>query len=99
MNGNPIAAAFAATPFWMLTIREFDAIEVHPCCTVGFANSTELAEICEPEAAQFWAVYGRYETGGSEPLEEFPTEVEARGFADRVRRIYPHLAASSAAAA
>jgi hypothetical protein len=27
---NPIEAAFAVTPWWMLAIRNFDAIEVLP---------------------------------------------------------------------
>ena len=41
---NPIAAAFAATPWWMLAIRNFDAIEVHPCCVVGVAGGIEIVE-------------------------------------------------------
>jgi hypothetical protein len=56
---NPIEAAFAATPSWMLAIRNFDAIEVHPCCVVGFADGHEIVETCEPEDAHFWSVYGR----------------------------------------
>lgn len=46
---NPIAAAFAVTPAWMLAIRDFNAIEVHPCCVVGFACGVELIETCEPQ--------------------------------------------------
>ena len=45
---NPIEAAFAATPSWMLAIRNFDAIEVHPCCVVGSANGVDIIETCDP---------------------------------------------------
>jgi hypothetical protein len=89
---NPIEAAFAATPSWMLTIRNFDAIEVHPCCVVGFADGVEMVETCEPEDAHFWSVYGHYVTGGLDCFEDFPTEAEAEVFAARLRRTYPHLA-------
>ena len=62
---NPIEAAFAVTPSWMLTIRNFDAIEVHPCCVVGFADGVDMVETCEPEDAHFWSVYGHYVTADS----------------------------------
>ena len=45
---NPIAAAFAATPSWMLAIRDFDAIEVHPCCVVDVADRIEIVERASP---------------------------------------------------
>jgi len=91
-TSNPISAAFAATRSWMLGIRDFDAIEVHPCRVVSFADGVELVETCEPEDAHFWSVYGHYVTGGVDCFEDFPTEAEADAFAARLRGTYPHLA-------
>ena len=89
---NPIVAAFALTPFWMLTIQEYDAVEVHPCRVTGFADGQELIEQCEPEAADFWSVYGHCRTGGLSCFEDFPCEAAANAFAARLRQTYPHLA-------
>jgi hypothetical protein len=89
---NPIEAAFAMTPWWMLAIRNFDAIEVHPCCVIGSAEGQEIVETYERDAAHFWSVYGHYRTGGLDCFEDFPTEAEAEAFAARLRRTYPHLA-------
>jgi hypothetical protein len=89
---NPIAAAFAVTPWWMLAIREFDAIEVHPCCVVGFADGVGYVETCEPDGAHSWSVYGHYVTGGIECFEDFPTQAQAEAFAAKLRHTYPHLA-------
>jgi len=89
---NPITAAFAATPFWMLAIRDFDGIEVHPCCVVGVADGIEIVETCEPADARFWSVYGHCVTGGLVCFEDFPTAAAAEDFAAQLRRTYPHLA-------
>lgn len=32
---SPIAAAKALTPRWMHNIRDFDALEIHPCIVIG----------------------------------------------------------------
>lgn len=90
MTYNPIAAARALTPLWMLAIRDYDALEVHPCCTIAGA---EGAEICQPDDAKFWSVYGHCRSGGIEFLEDFPTEAEARAFKQRIEKVYPHLVA------
>jgi hypothetical protein len=89
---NPIEAAFAATPSWMLAIRDFDAIEVHPCCVVDIVAGHEIVEPCAPADAHFWSVYGHCVTGGVLCFEDFPTETEAEAFAEKLRRTYPHLA-------
>jgi hypothetical protein len=89
---NPIEAAFAVTPWWMRAIRNFNAIEVHPCHAVSFAGGVEMVETCEPEDVQFWSVYGHHVTGGIACFEDFPTEAEAEAFATTLRRTYPHLA-------
>jgi hypothetical protein len=88
---NPVTAALLAMPAWILTCRDFDSIEVQPCRRIYSPNGVPLSDTCDPAAAQFWTVYGWYRQGGSEPLEEFPTEAEARWFAEQVRRICPHL--------
>ena len=89
---NPSVAADAATPWWVPKIAGYDAIEVHPCCVVGFADGQEFIETCEAEDAHFWSVYGHCKTGGVECFEDFPTEAEAEAFAERLRQTYPHLA-------
>jgi hypothetical protein len=89
---DPITAAFNTTPRWMLAIRDFDAIEVHPCCVVGFADGLDIVETCDREDAHFWSVYGHHRTGGIECFEDFATEAEADAFAVLLWRAYPHLA-------
>src|ERR1700733_15424575 len=89
---NPVEAAFAVTPSWILAIGNFDAIEVHPCCVVGLSDRQEIVETCAREDAHFWSVYGHCVTGGLECFEDFSTEAEAEAFAARLRRTYQHLA-------
>jgi hypothetical protein len=93
---NPIDAAFAVTPSWMLSIRNFDAIEVHPCCIVDCTDGIEAVEQCAPEDANFWSAYGHCVTGGLDCFEDFPTEAEAEAFGATLRRTYPHLAEGGA---
>jgi hypothetical protein len=92
MTQNPIDAAFAVTPSWMLAIRDYDAIEVHPCCIVDRTEGIESVEQCEAKDADFWSVYGHSVDGGIHCFEDFPTEFEADAFAATLRRTYPHLA-------
>ena len=58
-------SGIAVTPWWMLAIRDFDAIEVHPCCIVGFADGVDVVETCERGDADFWSVYGHCVTGNA----------------------------------
>jgi len=90
----PINAERALSPRGLLEIREFDALEIHPCAVIGHDGmGTELVEPCAPEEAHFWTVYGHYRTGGVNDLADFATEGEAHAFHDRLISIYPHLAA------
>jgi hypothetical protein len=89
---NPIAAAFAVTPWWMPAIRDFDAIEVHPCRVAAVVDGIETVERCALTNAQFWSVYGHRVTGGFACFEDFPTAAAAEDFAAKLRRAYPHLA-------
>jgi hypothetical protein len=83
----------ALTPSWMLRIREFDALEIHPCAVVARdGTGMEFVEPCKREDAHFWAVYGHYRTGGVDAFKDFATEAEAMAFHDRLIAIYPHLA-------
>jgi hypothetical protein len=92
-NISPIDLAKALTPHWMLNIRCFDALEIHPCAVVGHDSmGGEIVEPCEPEEAHFWTVYGHFRTGGVDAFEDFATEVEAMAFHDRLIATYPHLA-------
>ena len=88
---NPIAAAFALTPDWMLAIRDYDGLEIAPCAVVGSGEGREFVEVCEPAVAQFWTVYGHCRTGGVNAFEDFPTPAAAREFAAKLLKAYPHL--------
>jgi hypothetical protein len=76
---------------YLLAIRNFDAIEVHPCCVVGFADVVEFIETCERDDAHFRSVYGYCVTGDLECFKDFPTEAQVEALAARLRRTYPHL--------
>jgi hypothetical protein len=78
---------------WIRNIREFDALEIHPCAVVGRdSEGIEHVEPCTPREAQFWTVYGHYRTGGVDAFDDFPTQAEADAFNDRLIAAYPHLA-------
>ncbi len=89
---NPIAAAFAITPDWMLNIHSFDGLEIQPCQIIERTeDGREIVEPCEPEEADFWTVYGHFKSGGVNDFEDFPTPEAARAFAERLLNCYPHL--------
>jgi len=101
---SPIEQAKALTPWWMMQIKRFDGIEIHPVRD-HFWNDDDMGprpfcipddhetqcEPCEPHEAHFWSVYGHLITGGVECLEDFETEAEARRSAEQILRAYPHL--------
>jgi hypothetical protein len=89
MKSDLIATARALTPLWMLAIRDYDALEMHPCCTIP---DSDAVEICQPGDAKFWSVYGHCRSGGIEFLEDFATEAEARAFTRRIEKV-SHLSA------
>lgn len=90
---SPIDAANALTPAWMRRIREFDALEIHPCTVIGHdSTGAKIVEQCEPEDAHFWTVFGHLRAGGLDDFEDFATEAEALAFHDRLIAVYPHLA-------
>lgn len=90
---SPIDAAKALTPRWMQNIREFDALEIHPCMVIGNDGMDDpIVEQCEPEDAHFWCVFGHLRSGGLDDFEDFATEAEAIAFHDRLVAVYPHLA-------
>ena len=90
---NPIEKAKAMTPWWMMEIRRFDGLEIHPVRDLKADDPGDetWCEPCEPEEAQFWSVYGHLVEGGVECFEDFPTEAEARAFAEKLLEAYPHL--------
>ena len=90
---SPIDAAKALTPRWMHNIRDFDALEIHPCLAIGKDSmDNPIVEQCAPDDAQFWTVYGHLRTDGVDAFEDFATEAEAVAFHDRLIAAYPHLA-------
>jgi hypothetical protein len=90
---SPIDAAKAVTPRWMRYIKDFDALEIHPCVVIGNDSmDNPIVEQCEPEEAHFWCVFGHLRAGGLDDFEDFATEAEAIAFHDRLIAAYPHLA-------
>jgi hypothetical protein len=85
-------------PSWRDRIHLFDGLEISPCTTVADGNWGPYIEVCDdPADAEFWSVYGHYNPGlcdgfgGVDCLEDFPTECEARAFAEQLYRTHPHL--------
>ena len=90
---SPIEAAFALTPHWMLNIRQFDTLEIHPCKVIGKDSSgKDIVEQCRDDEAEFWTVFGHLKTGGVDDFGDFATETEAQAYHDRLVACYPHLA-------
>jgi hypothetical protein len=93
MRVSPIDAARALTPRWMRNIRDFDALEIHPCLVIGNDSlNNQIVEQCETTEAHFWTVYVHLRTGGVDAFEDFSTEAEADAFHDQLIAVYPHLA-------
>jgi hypothetical protein len=91
----PITVPPSLAPWGMQRITDFDRLEIHPCKVIGFVDDHELSMPCEPEMAAFWTVFGHYPQDdsllGLEPLENFPTLIEAQRFRDELLDTYPHL--------
>jgi hypothetical protein len=81
-------------PIWQKHVHLFDGLEISPCVTDG--ASITVTE--DPDEAEFWSVYGHYNPelcdgfGGVDCLEDFTTEPQARAFARKLIKRYPHLA-------
>lgn len=83
--------AKAAAPEWLRSIADFDGLEISPCCVFGFANGEDLVEPCEPDAADFWTVYGHRREGGVTAFEDFPDHAAAQRFARLLLHAHQHL--------
>ena len=92
MTQCPIAAAKAATPWWMQEILDYDGLEVWPVYEETDATTGDsYCEVCKPEDAHFWSVYGHLKEGGMTCFEDFATKEEAIAFAEKLLPAYPHL--------
>lgn len=92
MTNNPIQLAKQTTPWWMMEIRRFDGLEIHPVRNLYSPEDDKIwCEPCEPGEAEFWSVYGHSVDGGIECFEDFDTDKEACTFATTLLAIYPHL--------
>ena len=80
-------------PWWMREIARCDGLEVHPVWDTQRDEDTDetWCEVCKPEQAHFWSVYGHLKEGGVTCLEDFPTEQEALAFAEQLLQACPHL--------
>ena len=91
MNQCPIQAVKAATPWWMNEILRFDGLEVHPV-RQWIENGQSYCEVCVPEDAHFWSVYGRLkEDGRLMCFSDFDTQAEAEADKTMLLKVYPHL--------
>lgn len=91
---SPIEEAKALTPFWMMEIQKYDGLEIHPVRELksdDSASNETYCEVCEPEDAHFWSIYGHLIEGGVECFDDFPNEAKARTFAQRLLEVYPNL--------
>lgn len=89
---NPIELAKAATPYWMMEIQQYNGLEISPVREFKNAASGEShCERCEAEQAHFWSIYGHLIEGGARCFDDFATEEEAREFAGKLLKAYPHL--------
>lgn len=89
---DPISKAKALTPHWMMEIHAFDGLEMHPVQVLtNEQDGSSHCEQCEPDEAHFWSVYGHLRAGGVLCFEDFATEAQARGFAQRLLDAWPHL--------
>ncbi len=91
-NVSPIQLAKEATPFWFQTIHSYDGLELAPVAETADKRGGKYCErVDDPQAAQFWSVYGHLSGQGVECLEDFPTEQEAVDFAEQLLSLYPNL--------
>jgi len=97
---SPIELAKALTPWWMMEIRSFDGLEVHPVRDYNRDKaSTDSMPVdhetrcdpCPPHEAEFWSVYGHCREGGILCIEDFDSEKQALDFARHLLDVYPHL--------
>jgi len=88
---NPIDAAKALTPWWMMQIRRFDGIEIHSSRTDASGTDDSFNQPSQPAHAQCWSIFGHRADGTLERFESFTTQAEAREFAETMLRAWPHL--------
>lgn len=63
-----------AEPDW----SQYDAIEIQPCaCYATDDDGTTHYEVCDPDVAEIWSVYGHLPDGGVDCITDVATEDEA----------------------
>lgn len=73
-----IEEAKASVPFWMMEIRNYDGLEIHPVHEMTDDTGFQFCEQCGPHEAHFWSVYGHMKEGGVMCFEDFETEEKVR---------------------
>lgn len=86
-------APASPAPWWVRELPLCDGLEVHPVCDLYAGEDTDetCCEICEPEEAHFWSVYGHLQAGGINCLADFDTRAEAYAFAKKLLDAWPNL--------
>lgn len=88
-------------PWWLKDIEDFDGLEVCPVRDLAwddekmgerpFTTSHDCetrCEPCAPQEAHFWSVYAHLKTGGLFCLEDFPTQEQAKAYAENIFEQY-----------
>ena len=89
---DPIRAAKAITPRWMMEIHSFDGLEIHPVREYKDPDGDgTYCEQCEEHEAHFWSVYGHLIDGGVDCIDDFPARAAAQRFAAQLLDVWPHL--------
>ena len=72
--------------------NDYDGLEVSPVKVYPMADGDSIfCEVCEPDEAHFWSVYGHLVAGGVECFEDFTTEAEAMAHAEKLLADHPQL--------
>lgn len=61
--------------------KDYDGVEVHPCCVGEDGHGTQWVEPCEPHEADLWSTYVHCKAGGTECVGDFATEQDAQLYA------------------
>jgi len=84
------AATLAASPRYHPAIAGFDAIEVHPCCSIGRdLGGREQMEQCDRDSPDIavWSVYGHQTGTGLDCLGDYRTERDAEFQASQLEQL------------
>ncbi len=76
---------------WVRSLTRYGRLVILPVRTFR-ASLIELDDVCEPNEAEGWSVWGVSLNGRARSrMEDFATHREAKAFAHALRIVFPHL--------